>query len=71
MEFPCTGVILAGGMNTRFSGRDKAFLSVGGKRIMDHLYHLFDSLFEDIVLVTNDPHKYHFFQMDCLSSVPA
>jgi molybdopterin-guanine dinucleotide biosynthesis protein A len=58
MKFPCTGVILAGGMNTRFSGQCKAFLSVGGKRIIDHLYSIFNALFEDILLVTNDPHKY-------------
>ena len=69
MEFPCTGVILAGGMNTRFSGRDKAFLSVGGKRILDHLYHLFDSLFEDIVLVTNDPHKYLEWDMNIVTDL--
>jgi molybdenum cofactor guanylyltransferase len=58
MKFPCTGVILAGGMNTRFSGQDKAFLSVGGKRIIDHLYNIFNALFEDIIIVTNDPYKY-------------
>ena len=58
MKFPCTGVILAGGMNTRFSGQDKAFLSVGGKRIIDRLYSIFNALFEDIILVTNDPYKY-------------
>jgi molybdopterin-guanine dinucleotide biosynthesis protein A len=58
MKFPCTGVILAGGMNTRFSGQDKAFLSVGGKRIIDRLYNIFNALFEDIILVTNDPYKY-------------
>ena len=58
MKFPCTGVILAGGMNTRFSGQDKAFLSVGGKLIIDHLYSIFNVLFEDIILVTNNPHKY-------------
>lgn len=58
MKYPCTGVILAGGMNTRFSGQDKAFLSVGGKLIIDHLYSIFNVLFEDIILVTNNPHKY-------------
>ena len=58
MKYPCTGVILAGGMNTRFYGQDKAFLSIGGKRIIDHLYSIFNALFEDIILVTNDPHKY-------------
>lgn len=69
MKFPCTGVILAGGMNTRFSGRDKAFLSVGGKRIIDHLYSLFDALFEDIILVTNDPYKYLEWDMNIVTDL--
>ncbi|MBW2252429.1 MAG: molybdenum cofactor guanylyltransferase, partial [Deltaproteobacteria bacterium] len=37
---------------------DKAFLSVGGMRIIDRLYSIFNALFEDIILVTNDPYKY-------------
>ncbi len=69
MKFPCTGVILAGGMNTRFSGQRKAFLSVGGKRIMDHLYGIFNALFEDIILVTNDPHKYLEWDMDIVTDL--
>jgi len=69
MKFPCTGVILAGGMNKRFSGRDKAFLSVGGKRIIDHLYSLFDALFEDIILVTNDPYKYLEWDMNIVTDL--
>jgi molybdopterin-guanine dinucleotide biosynthesis protein A len=58
MKFPCTGVILAGGMNTRFSGQCKAFLSVGGVRIIDRLYRIFSALFKDIILVTNEPQKF-------------
>jgi len=54
----CTGIILAGGKNTRFSGTNKALLHVGAKRILDHLYDLFRALFQDIILVTNDPLAY-------------
>ncbi len=58
MKVPCSGVILAGGRNTRFSGKDKAFLRLGSERIMDRLVGLFKDIFEDVVLVTNDPLKY-------------
>jgi molybdopterin-guanine dinucleotide biosynthesis protein A len=58
MKFPCSGVILAGGMNTRFSGRDKAFIPVGGKPIVERLGGIFQELFEEIILVTNTPQKY-------------
>ena len=58
MKFPCSGVILAGGRNTRFSGKDKAFLKVGGVRIIDRLLNLFNEIFEEIILVTNEPIKY-------------
>ena len=58
MKCPCSGVILAGGLNVRFSGKNKALLPVGGKRILDRIYTLFSSLFEEIILVTNDPLSY-------------
>ena len=54
----CTGVILAGGLNSRFSGANKAFIQIGDKRIIDHIYDVFRELFEEIILVTNDPLKY-------------
>jgi len=58
MKTPCTGVILAGGQNTRFSGTNKAFIRVGGKRILDRIYGVFEELFEEVILVTNDPLQY-------------
>ena len=54
----CTGVILAGGLNTRFGGEIKAFLPIGGKRLLDRIFEVFAELFEEIILVTNDPLKY-------------
>lgn len=58
MKFPCTGVILAGGMNTRFGGKDKAFIPVDGKPIIERLGGIFQELFEEIIVVTNTPQKY-------------
>ena len=54
----CSGVILAGGLSTRFSGEKKAFLGVGGRRIIDAIYDVFNSVFDEIIIVTNDPSDY-------------
>jgi molybdopterin-guanine dinucleotide biosynthesis protein A len=58
MKTSCTGVILAGGLNSRYSGRNKAFIPVRGERIMDRIYGVFQEVFEEIILVTNDPLQY-------------
>ncbi len=58
MKYPCTGVILAGGMNTRFSGNAKGLLRIGEKRIIDYIYGMFTELFDEIILVTNEPLLY-------------
>jgi molybdopterin-guanine dinucleotide biosynthesis protein A len=58
MAPPCTGVILAGGENKRFNGQNKAFIRLGGKRVIDRLLDVYTGLFDQIVLVTNDPAAY-------------
>ncbi len=58
MKHPCSGVILAGGMNTRFSGNAKALIRLGEKRIIDYIYDIFSQLFDEIVLVANEPLDY-------------
>jgi len=58
MKLKCSGIILAGGQNTRFSGKNKALFHIGGKSIIDHIYSVFDKLFQEIILVTNDPLNY-------------
>jgi molybdopterin-guanine dinucleotide biosynthesis protein A len=55
MTIPCTGVILSGGLAKRFNGREKAFLEIGEERIFDKIYTVFKALFDDIILVTNNP----------------
>jgi molybdenum cofactor guanylyltransferase len=58
MKSLCTGVILAGGRASRYSGEVKAFLPVGGKKNLDRIYQVFIELFDEIILVTNDPLSY-------------
>lgn len=58
MTHPITGVILAGGLNKRFNGRNKAFIEVNGMRLLDRTHGIFKELFEEIILVTNEPTRY-------------
>ncbi len=54
----CTGIILAGGENKRFSGNEKAFIHINGHAIFAHIMQTFTKLFDEIVVVTNSPLPY-------------
>jgi len=69
MMYPYTGVILAGGLSTRLSGRNKAFIEVNGKKIIDRTYNLFRQLFQEIILVTNDPGSYIDWDLQIVSDI--
>jgi len=58
MDKSCTGIILAGGQNSRFAGANKALMHIGKKPILDHIYGIFKELFQTNILVTNDPAQY-------------
>lgn len=58
MDTACTGVILAGGLNSRFGGQPKALLEVGDRRIIDRVLDAFSKVFDRVMLVTNDPLRY-------------
>jgi len=62
-------VILAGGENSRFSGKNKALVSIGGKRILDRIYEVFTILFDKIILVTNDPLQYMEWDFDIVTDI--
>lgn len=47
-----TGIILCGGKSARM-GKNKAFLQVGGIPIIQRIFSLFDELFEEILIITN------------------
>jgi molybdenum cofactor guanylyltransferase len=69
MRNHCTGVILAGGQNSRFSGINKALIKIGGKRIFDRIYDIFAELFDKIILVTNDPLQYLEWDLDIVTDI--
>ncbi len=52
-----TGIILSGGKNARM-GTNKAFLEIGGEKILDRTIRIFQELFQEIILVTNSPLEY-------------
>jgi molybdopterin-guanine dinucleotide biosynthesis protein A len=47
--------ILAGGKATRMGGRQKAFLEVDGRRIVDRQLEVLAPLFPELLVVANDP----------------
>jgi molybdenum cofactor guanylyltransferase len=54
----CCGVILAGGLNTRMNGRNKAFLEIGGRTILTRLLESLRNHFCEILLVTRGTELY-------------
>ena len=54
----CCAVILAGGLNKRMNGRNKAFLKIGGRSILDRLLESLQSIFFEILIVTRQPELY-------------
>jgi molybdopterin-guanine dinucleotide biosynthesis protein A len=52
-----TGIILAGGKNLRM-GRNKAFIEINGRRIIDRTKDLFLEAFDEVLVVTNSPLEY-------------
>jgi molybdenum cofactor guanylyltransferase len=55
---PCAGIILAGGLNSRMGGRNKARLSFQGQTILDRLIRLLRDFFDPLLIVTNQPRDY-------------
>ena len=54
----CCAAILAGGLNTRMKGQNKAFLDVGGDSILNRMLNSLQACFEEIMLVTRQPELY-------------
>jgi molybdopterin-guanine dinucleotide biosynthesis protein A len=48
-----TGIILAGGKSRRM-GRNKAFIDSGGVPLFERVYRVFEEIFSEIIIVTND-----------------
>jgi molybdenum cofactor guanylyltransferase len=55
MKYSCAGIILAGGLNSRMKGQNKALLSVGDQSIIERQIECFQELFEQVIVVSNHP----------------
>lgn len=62
MKKNLTGIILAGGKNSRMGvGINKAFLKINGERLIDSILSIYQKIFSEIIIVTNDPLPYSEF----------
>ena len=52
-----SGIILSGGQSRRM-GQDKAFLELGGRRLLDHVAEALGQVCDDLVVVANDVERY-------------
>lgn len=69
MKFDCTGVILAGGSNRRLPGRKKTFRKVGDTIILETIYNIFSKLFDEIILVVNEPREFSTWNMNIVTDI--
>jgi len=64
-----TGIILAGGRAGRMGGINKAFIEVGGERLIDRTLRVYRSLFEEIIISTNSPLEYLEFDARIVTDI--
>src|SRR3989339_348634 len=69
MKFDVTGVILAGGKNSRLPGEKKTFRKIGDKTILDNIYTVFSSLFKEVIIVVNDPEAFAGWDMTIVTDI--
>ena len=57
--------IMAGGKNRRYKGKDKSFALVSGRPIIEIILETVDDIFEEIIIVTNNPEPYVKYDNRC------
>jgi len=71
---PISGVILAGGKNSRVNGQNKTFFDIGTTSIFEQIYAVMNMFFDDLIVVTRSPELFlkwdiaifpDFFQPHC------
>ncbi|MFN2358997.1 MAG: molybdenum cofactor guanylyltransferase [Desulfotignum sp.] len=58
MKLDCTGVILAGGKNSRLPGKKKTFHRIGETTMLERLCTLFSRVFAENIIVVNEPEEF-------------
>jgi molybdopterin-guanine dinucleotide biosynthesis protein A len=65
----CSAVILAGGLSTRFDGRNKALIEWKGQPLLAHIRQALGDLFKEIILVTNAPARFAAWDMTLVTDL--
>jgi len=60
--------ILAGGENTRFPG-PKAFIEIGGRKIIEKALSVLKGIFGEVVISTNEPERYFYLGVPLIGDV--
>lgn len=68
LPLPVTGLILCGGKSKRM-GRPKAFLPYAGRTIVEHLVNRFTHLFDEVLLVANEPDAFSQMTVDVVKDI--
>ena len=63
-----TGIILSGGKSTRM-GENKSLLKIGNKSIIESVRDLMQSLFPNVILITNNPEEYQFLGLKIFEDI--
>lgn len=63
-----TGIILAGGKSRRFA-TNKAFLTVRNRPIIAETIHILSSIFQEVLIVTNQPDVYNFLTVKKIKDI--
>lgn len=69
MKYDCTGVILAGGKNSRLPGEKKTFRRVGADMMLTSIHGLFSTLFKEVIVVVNDPRDFIGWDMMVVTDI--
>lgn len=63
-----TGIILSGGTSSRM-GVNKALLPLGKKKVIEHIADLMNSIFVNVILITNTPEEYKFLDLPMFEDI--
>lgn len=66
---PYAAIVLAGGLSTRFGGRNKALIEWNGRPLLAHIRQALGDLFPEILLVTNMPPRFAAWDMTLVTDL--
>lgn len=62
MDKSISAAILAGGSATRLAGMTKCNIIVDGKTILSRILRCFEGIFDEIIIVSNNPAEFSYFE---------